>query len=76
MKISIIGAGNMGGAIAKGLAQSVLINTTDITVTAATQKTLDAIKSFNKDINTSKNNSEAIKKCQYYYYSCKTLAHR
>ena len=61
MKISIIGAGNMGGAIAKGLAQSVLINTTDITVTAATQKTLDAIKSFNKDINTSKNNSEAIK---------------
>ena len=61
MKISIIGAGNMGGAIAKGLAQSVLINTTDITVTAATQKTLDAIKIFNKDINTSKNNSEAIK---------------
>ena len=59
MKISIIGAGNMGGAIAKGLAQSTLINTTDITVTAATQKTLDAIKSFN--INTSKNNSEAVK---------------
>ena len=43
MKISIIGAGNMGGAIAKGLAQSTLINTTDITVTAATQKTLDAM---------------------------------
>ena len=56
MKISIIGAGNMGGAIAKGLAQSTLINTTDITVTAATQKTLDAMpkqkeKILEKNIN-------------------------
>ena len=32
MKISIIGAGNMGGAIAKGLAQSEVIDPSFITV--------------------------------------------
>ena len=32
MKITIIGAGNMGGAIARGLAKGSLVNVEDITV--------------------------------------------
>ena len=32
MKIAIIGAGNMGGAVARGLAKGSLVKTSDITV--------------------------------------------
>lgn len=42
MKIAIIGAGAMGGAIARGLVRSGAVNANDITVTAKTQKTLDS----------------------------------
>ena len=37
MKIAIIGAGNMGGAIARGLATGSIVTASDITVTAHTQ---------------------------------------
>lgn len=61
MKISIIGAGNMGGAIARGLAQGSLVAPSEITVTAATQRTLDAIKKCNGEINTTTDNLAAVK---------------
>lgn len=61
MKIAIIGAGNMGGAIARGLASGSIVNAADITVTAHTQKTLDKLKDDIKEINTTLNNSEAVK---------------
>ena len=32
MKVAIIGAGNMGGAIARGLAQGTIIPASDVTV--------------------------------------------
>ena len=45
MKISVIGAGNMGGALIKGWAKAARKNEMpeglEITVTAKTQKTLD-----------------------------------
>lgn len=41
MKISIIGAGAMGGAIAKGLAKGETFKSEDITVSAPSQATLD-----------------------------------
>lgn len=41
MKISIIGAGAMGGAIAKGLVKGETFKSADITVSAPSQKTLD-----------------------------------
>ena len=34
MKVTIIGAGNMGGAIARGLAKGNLVKASDITCTA------------------------------------------
>ncbi|MBR5298611.1 MAG: NAD(P)-binding domain-containing protein, partial [Parabacteroides sp.] len=61
MKITIIGAGNMGGAIAKGLAKGRLFKDTDITCTAQSEKTLEKIKEANANIIVSLDNIEAIK---------------
>ncbi|MEG1538768.1 MAG: NAD(P)-binding domain-containing protein [Muribaculaceae bacterium] len=61
MKIGIIGAGNMGGAIARGLASSSIINATDITVCSPnSHKELDALTAFNPAINVSTDNAKAI----------------
>lgn len=51
MKISIIGGGNMGSAIAKGLATGKLIAPRDITVIDQQQEKADEIKAFNNQIN-------------------------
>lgn len=61
MKITIIGAGNMGGAIARGLASGSLVKAEEITVTAHTQATLDKLKSDVPELNTTLNNVEAAK---------------
>lgn len=61
MKIAIIGAGNMGGAIAAGLAKGTFIQTDDITCTARTQATLDKIKSIDPEIVVTTDNCMAIK---------------
>ena len=50
MKITIIGAGNMGGAIAAGLTKGTLAKAGEITCTARTQATLEKIKSINPEI--------------------------
>ena len=49
MKITIIGAGNIGGAIAHGLAKGHMFKASDITCTAQSQATLDKIKAANPD---------------------------
>lgn len=59
MKIAIIGAGNMGGAIARGLATGTVIKADEITVTAHTQKTLDRLSADVPGIHTTLNNLEA-----------------
>lgn len=61
MKITIIGAGNMGGAIARGLTYGNMIKAENITVTAATSKSLDIMKEFNPAIHTTTDNRQAIK---------------
>ena len=60
MKIGIIGAGNMGGAIARGLSKGTYFKAKDINVSALTDKTLEKIKNFNSDINTFKENIKCI----------------
>jgi pyrroline-5-carboxylate reductase len=60
MKITIIGGGNMGGAIAKGLTQGSIIKACDITVTDPSDVALNSLKAFNQGINTTKDNQEAI----------------
>lgn len=58
MKITIIGAGNMGGALIKGLAKKA---THELTITARTETTLRRFKSEYPDITTSLHNAEAVK---------------
>lgn len=57
MKITVIGAGNMGGALIKGWAKC---HTHTITITARTQETLDRMQSAYPDLITSLDNAAAV----------------
>ena len=46
MKTAIIGAGNMGGSIARGLAKGTIIPANDIIVSNPTQHKLDVLKAM------------------------------
>lgn len=67
MKITIIGAGNMGGALIKGWAKAArtsalsatAIDALDITITAHTQTTLDRFKAEYPELHTSLDNKAA-----------------
>jgi len=61
MKTSIIGAGNMGGAIARGLALGTVIPAEEITVTARTQATLDRLQADVPGLHTTLSNLEACR---------------
>ena len=58
MKISIIGGGNMGGAIARGLSQSSIVAPSEITVSNRGEEKLNELKSFNPSIHTTTDNKE------------------
>lgn len=61
MKIGIIGAGNMGGAIARGLAADPDFCTADITVCSPNNHgELDALKADYPDMNVDTDNEKAI----------------
>lgn len=59
MKFGIIGAGNMGGAIAKGLAKSAKIQAKDIIVSDLSDACLQTIKDSHKDIECCQDNCRA-----------------
>lgn len=61
LKIAIIGAGNMGGAIARGLSKGTLIQAKNISVSDVSQINLDVIKKFDKEMITNNSNLEIIK---------------
>ena len=61
LKISIIGAGNMGGAIARGLSKGKFIESKNIRVSDVSQANLDALKAFDPEISVSDYNEEIIK---------------
>lgn len=61
MKIAIIGAGNMGGATARGLAQSQHVIAEDIYVSNPSRGKLDAIKAEFPEINITQDNKECVK---------------
>ena len=60
MTIAIIGTGNMGGAIVRGLIKSGACRPEDIICTAKTQTTLDRMREYDACIRTTTNNSEAV----------------
>ena len=61
MKVAIIGAGNMGGAIARGLAKGTMVNVTDITVADLSKEKLNELQQEYPEIQVVCNNQEAIK---------------
>jgi pyrroline-5-carboxylate reductase len=61
LQIAIIGAGNMGGAIARGLSKGTLIQPKNIRVSDISSAHLNAIKDFNSEITVSESNREIIK---------------
>ena len=61
MKIAIIGAGNMGGAIARGLCKGTIIAPGDIVLSNRSMAKLDAIKAEFPAIGITCNNHEAAK---------------
>lgn len=62
MKVTIIGTGNIGGAIARGLAQGTVIKPTNITCTDHSQDLLDKIKAYNSAFTISTDNIESVRK--------------
>ncbi len=61
MKITIIGSGNMGGAIAKGLSQGSIFQANDITCTAQTDETLEKMRNINEAFNLTHDNINAVR---------------
>ena len=61
MKIAIIGAGNMGGAIARGLAKGSIIKEEDICVSNPSNGKLEALKADFPSMQVANNNVEATK---------------
>ena len=59
MRIAIIGAGNMGGAIARGLAKGTVVQARDIIVANPSQAKLDALKADFPDLHVTNDNREA-----------------
>ncbi len=60
MKIAIIGAGNMGGAIARGLAQGSLIAASDIVVADPSAEKLNELRAEFPAMNVTHANQEAV----------------
>lgn len=72
MKIAFIGAGNMGGAIVKGLIVSKVCKADEIFVADASEEALKNISSFSKGkIFTTTNNCEAVKQAEYIVIAVK-----
>ena len=61
MKVAIIGAGNMGGAIARGLAQGTIIPASDVTVADPCSGSLETLQADYPEINVTTENPKAIK---------------
>ena len=60
LKIAIIGAGNMGGAIARGLSRGTMVDTNRIFVSDVSEKNLADLKQFSPEISVSTSNREII----------------
>ncbi len=61
MKIAIIGTGNMGGAIAKGLIKSGTCSPEEITCTAKSENTLNKLRGYNPALHVTHDNKEAVR---------------
>lgn len=71
MKIAIIGAGNMGGAIARGLAKGTLVNEEDLIVADPSKRMLDALQLEHPAIRVTSDNEEAAQNADWVVVAVK-----
>lgn len=71
MKITIIGAGNMGGALAKGLSKGSVFTPSNITCVDRSLDTLKAIVESKPGVKTSADNKEAVKDADIVLFAVK-----
>ncbi|VBB47146.1 Pyrroline-5-carboxylate reductase [uncultured Paludibacter sp.] len=70
-KIAIIGAGNIGGAIARGLIKGTLIPAKNITLSDVSEKTLEKLRQTSSEWQLTTSNKEAIKDADVIIISVK-----
>ena len=58
--ITIIGGGNMGGAIARGLLKGTLVHASDITISDVSEKTLNKLQDISTEWKLTTSNKEAV----------------
>ena len=73
MKTAIIGAGNMGGAIARGLARGTIVKANEIFVANPSNGKLDALKAEFPEINVTNDNDEVVKRSRYHHSGSETV---
>ncbi len=71
MKTAIIGAGNMGGSIARGLAKGSIIPARDILVSNPSQGKLDKLKAEFPALQTTHDNQEAVTGAEFIILAVK-----
>lgn len=71
MKTAIIGAGNMGGSIARGLAKGTIIPANDIIVSDISQEKLDKLKKEFPALQVTNDNQEAVTGADMIIFSVK-----
>ncbi len=71
MKITIIGAGNMGGAIARGLAKGSIFSESDITCTAKSNATLEKMRETNPGFTLLTDNLQAVQGADIVVFAVK-----
>lgn len=71
MKITLIGTGNIGSSIVRGLAQGSMLSAADITCTDLLPENLERIKKVNPDFQTTQDNREAVKEADYIIIAVK-----
>ncbi len=71
MKIAVIGGGNMGSAIVRGLVAGGKFSAADISVSSPRQSTLDTLSAYCPGINVSTDNRSVIKGADYIILAVK-----
>ena len=61
MKVTVIGTGNMGGALVRGLVRSGVLPAADITCTALSESTLGKLRSFDSGLVLTTDNVAAVR---------------
>lgn len=71
MKITVIGAGNMGGALVKGFVKGGVVSAKDVTVSDVSEANLARINAFNAEINLCRDNVAAVRGADYIVIAVK-----